>query len=233
MKLYHGTSERSAGIALAKGLHPRRKSKVKSVWAKAVSCRDAVYLTNSYALYFALNAVEDNSSDRAAILEIDTTLLDENLFAPDEDTMEQQGRERDDLPRSWDMLKRTRWYRDHLKDFTGAGQWKASLQLLGNCTYLGDIPASAITRVAYVCPQRAPTTCIQAMDAMITLPNYRFCGSKYRGLTKWIFNEDVGNDAPVSYGDIPGFGTRWSYELPPESERMGIDLIVPRHLERV
>lgn len=228
MKLYHGTSERLAADAMAHGLHPRRKSKRKSNW-KMTSARNAVYLTNAYALYYALNAVKD-SNDRPAILEIDISSLDPELFAPDEDTLEQQGRGRDHLPSGWTMQQRTRWYRDHLTDFTGADQWKASLRLMGNCTYLSDIPVHAIKRAAYICPERACQTCIVAMGANITLPNYRFCGPKYRAVTQWIFNDEP-DDKPVFYGEIPDFGACWSFMLPPESERAGITLMeyAPEH----
>jgi hypothetical protein len=223
MKLYHGTTEAFALEALKKGLRPRGRR--KSNWPDAASCKDAVYLTNAYPLYYAINATDPAMKTLPAIIEIDTLHLDEDLLAPDEDAIEQVTRRNNNpCPEGWSMLKRTRYFRDRLADYTGMDQWLTSLKALGNCTYLGTIPPEAMTRMAVIDPAKASTVCWMAMDAQIILPNYNICGAKYRALTKWIFNDDLGEDVPVKIGELPNFGAVSTFTLPPEAERDGIVL---------
>lgn len=233
MKLYHGTRENVAQQAVTKGLEPRGKK--RGNWRHTILSRnDAVYLTVCYAMYFAVNATKENQ--KAAIVEVDSNKLNPWLLAPDEDTLEQINRGRDKLPGSFDIKKRTQWYRKRLDNYTGRGQWEASIKALGNCCYLTAIPAEAITRIALIDLNEAPVLKILSMDPTITTMNYYILGRKYRGLTKWIFGDELGADAPIEKFPIDdliakGFNPsqaehmRYDYTLPPEKERTAIQVI--------
>ena len=116
MKLYHGTSERVARLALQEGLLPRDESGVESHWEDCPSGEEYVYLTVAYAGYFAMQATDRDEDGRWAIIEIDTDLLpdgDAHLY-PDEDFLEQATR-RQELPEDWgingaSMEDRTKWF---------------------------------------------------------------------------------------------------------------------------
>lgn len=151
MKLYHGTTIPSAAKALEEGLLPSAKTGV-SLWGKTVTSRpDAVYLTDTYPVYYAGHAVthlpEDETDRRCAIIEIDGEELDGFCLVPDEDALEQAYRGRDDLPVT-DLADRTAWYRDNLDRWAGTDVWQASLQTMGTCAVFDRVPAEAITRVA-------------------------------------------------------------------------------------
>lgn len=190
MKLYHGTGERAAKLALVEGIKPRGEHG-NSNWKRTIESNpNGVYLTDAYPLYFAFNAVKDG--ERAAVLEIDTDRLQEFFLVPDEDVLEQAGRRVDGI--SGSMKQRTRYYRSQQKLHIASDTWKKSLEAMGTCTYLGTIPPEAITRVVYVDPKLAPTLVLSATDAMIILANYRFCGPKYRNLTNMLFGNELEPD---------------------------------------
>jgi hypothetical protein len=186
MKLYHGTTEAVARKAMKDGLKPRI-STGKSNWKHTSESNPSmVYLTEAYAPYFAICAAEKN--EKLAIIEIDTEKLDEGLFYPDEDAI-QQGTTGNELGIKGKSPKaRTRWIRDHLNRFQE--YWKPSLHIIGNCAYKGIIPPSAITRV--VLNNRTNLKMEwQAIDPAITTMNYKFYGGKYRTLTQWYLGEKV------------------------------------------
>ena len=58
MKLYHGTTEKAARAALAEGLCPRCETGDSSNWDDHPSSAEHVYLTETYAGYFAMAATE-------------------------------------------------------------------------------------------------------------------------------------------------------------------------------
>jgi hypothetical protein len=216
MLLYHGTSEAAALVALKHGLKPRGKK--KGNWKHTILSRpDAVYLTQAYAPYYAMCVSKDKQ--RWAVLEVDTEKLDCFKLVPDEDALEQVTRGKDDVP--GDMTQRTRWYRQRLHEYNHLVE--LSLQALGNCCYLGDIPAQAITRVAFI-GEECPTFRLQAFDPTITILNYAICGAKYRGLTKWLFDIDLGDDTPTFRGKIEEH-EYWDWNIPPVSERSAIQII--------
>ena len=198
MKLYHGTSERVARLALQHGLQPRSESGVESQWDDHPSSPDHVYLTAAYAAYFAMQATE--KGERWAIIEIDTELLPSGLF-PDEDWLEQVSRSQD-LPEEWgingaSMEDRTKWFREHLWMFPH--MWKDSINGLGNCTHEGVIPPEAITRVSFIEPARNPSMTLMAIDPTITLLNYAICQSKYQNMIKWCMGDEVDTSAFLGF----------------------------------
>ncbi len=186
--LYHGTSEKCGRIALKEGLRPRGLA--KGNWEHSIpSHKDAVYLTNSYAPYYAMCAA-DVRDKLGAVIEINIHNLKLNpfKFAPDEDALEQIGRDgMDKLPKSWEMKQRTLHYRNNLHKYSSMANAEKSLKLLGNCCYMGDIPAEAITRVALIPIEEF----IMISDPTITLLNYHYMGNHYRALNEWIFTNEL------------------------------------------
>jgi hypothetical protein len=202
MKLYHGTSIAVARRAVVDGLKPRKMTKAGN-WDKSPSHPGAVYLTDAYPLYFGVQALETtyykvpegDGRHVAAVVEVDASRLSPFDLVPDEDVLEQVGRKHDDLPKGWTMRQRTTYYRNRLaSDYRNGEGWLKSLEAMGTCAHLGVIPASAITRVAFVdnrVPAGAHLMWI-ALDASISLINYRFMATKYRELTAKVFAGGAG-----------------------------------------
>lgn len=187
MLLYHGTTSAIATAALNNGLATRRSSGEPSRWPKHPSRPDAIYLTECYALYFAIHVLEVKDGCRLGVVEIDTDRLDQSRLAPDEDVMEQLGRYSGDEVKGT-ITQRTRWYKRRLHQFCGTDAVIMSLNAMGTCSYFGDIPASAITQVSLIDPRCAARLVSEAMDPTITIMNYVLCGEKYRELTAKAFN---------------------------------------------
>lgn len=207
MKLYHGTSERVARLAMTEGLCPRFESGVESVWEDHPSSEHYVYLTVAYAAYFAMQATE--KGERWAIIEIDTDLLPDDgtgcdHLYPDEDFLEQATRNQE-LPEDWglngaSMEVRTEWFRANLWRF--GHLWEDSIKGLGNCAHGGVIPPEAITRVSFVDPKGIGAMRFMAADPMISLMNYAFCQHKYKALTRWFMGDTV-DPADFGHGHYP------------------------------
>jgi hypothetical protein len=201
MKLYHGTTEAVARLALTDGLLPREEAEVETQWPDCPSRPDMVYLTNAYAPYFAGCATE-NVGDLLGIVEIDTEILFddyvtenglEDFLHPDEDFLEQATRSPESGPHlapfDATMHERTAFYREHLESFQQ--HWRDSLEALGNVAAKGEVPSECVTRIALIDPKKAPHVLQIGMDPCITLMNYAICGHKYRSLTNWIFGAEI------------------------------------------
>jgi hypothetical protein len=193
MKLYHGTSQTALAGILISGIRPRGK-RGKSNWKHSVeSNAECVYMTEGYGIHFACAAV-DPDSGAAAIIEVDTDRLNFMDILPDEDAIEQLSRGRDDLPKDWDMKKRTRYYRVKMVEY--AGKWPTSVKALGTACHRGVIPVSAITRVAKI-DFKANPTLRWASDPTISIGNYAIMAGYYRQLTRRIFGD------PIDVADLP------------------------------
>lgn len=202
MKLYHGTTERIAKLALTEGILTRNDSDHDGNWPKMDSSMFAVYMSLAYGPYFAVCATERSDDERCALIEIDTDLLNEFDLVPDEDAMEQGTRSGgdgaraiaeafdDDTLLTGNMHERTAWIRDNLECF--GEYWEWSINALGNCAYNGSIPPEAITRVTTFSP-RHPLV-FSVLDPCITVMNYRMCGDKYKALTRYFAGYEVTTD---------------------------------------
>lgn len=198
MKLYHGTSERHIERIMRRGLEPRGRN--NGNWKHTMLSRpDAVYMSNAYALYFAIQACRAKK-ERPAIFEVDTLLLNPFSLHPDEDFLEQATRKQGNAPLDGDMKSRTAFYRERLEDYQD--YWELSIEHMGNCCHIGTVPVRALTRLVTVDVKKQALLCWQALDPVISLLNYRFCKTKYRGMHKWIFDEPLGEDAPTELGGI-------------------------------
>lgn len=182
MRLYHGTTSRHLEAILKDGLLPRADR--KSNW-QAESCDEVVYLTKTYGLHFAATARQDKTED-LVIIEIDTDLLPdaEALFA-DEDALWfawRAGLMREQDIEDWvydePMEKQAQYFAGFLENFAHEGfTWDWSLKTIGNCTYKGTIPPSAITRV--VSYEAATGWWFAFHDPQVAPSNFKFCGPEY------------------------------------------------------
>lgn len=198
MKLYHGTSEKYLEAILARGLLPRRKR--GGNWMHSVgSNTNAVYLTSTYSIFFAQCALE--SKERLAIIEIDTDVLDVDQFAPDEDMLEQCSRQDSNLAcYGWSMKKRNIWFRKRIhSEFQHL--WEKSIAVMGVCSYFGEIPPFAITRVALL-PFEHPIR--WASDPVVCPANFQLAAGYYRNLTKLLFGE-TDFEKSLLWNFVPGF----------------------------
>lgn len=229
MKLYHGTSAQNARKILQSGLQPRKKR--TGNWRKTIlSHPNGVYLTDAYALYFALVAAKQGM---AAIIELESSRLNPFRMAPDEDVLAQingSNRVRGDEPLNWEsmnLFERTKFFRDHLNDYAGTDSWKASLKAMGTCCHMGSINTNAITRIAFIDTNEARQTSTFALDPMISIMNYKLVGHRYRALTKWVFGDPLGMDVPekVRFANPDGTVSQLEdFKLPDEMERRFITI---------
>lgn len=188
MRLYHGTSAAVGVVARARGLSPRRDVGRQNWAHTSPSHPRAVYLTDAYPLYFAVQAANNCRSPQThvAVVEVEADRLPK--LVPDEDVLEQVGRGQDDLPAGWTMRQRTVWYRNRLDDHAGRGTWEKSLEAMGTCAHLGAVPPEAITRVALVNLSEGAALLFEGMQPAICLANYKWCGEDYRKLTASIWD---------------------------------------------
>lgn len=197
MRMYHGTSESIARKVLIEGIRPRSQTGNKGNWENTVSsARDRVYLTDAYALYFGFSASQ--TGERWAVIEVETSRLDDSRFLPDEDFLEQatRGRRLDGYDaiqplglENQDMKTRTEWYRNHARLFQMF--WRLSLEHLGCFCYDGRIPPEAITRVVLFDPKKNDAIMQCSVDPSVSILNYRITGSKYRAMTKWLVGKHI------------------------------------------
>lgn len=200
MKLYHGTNGAWVGNIKRRGLEPRGLRKTRNNWLRVPhqSNHRCVYLTDSYAPYFAFNATRGRTP-ACAVVEIDSDRLDEDELFADEDCMEQLGRGKDDVPGN--MSERTLWYRDHQFEMSTADGdcWRYSLTALGTCSHRGTISPHAITRIASW-PHIPNVWMAFIWDCSITIINQQILGDRYRALTAKLFG-----DTPAPLTSMGGF----------------------------
>ena len=208
MLLYHGTTEAVARLALKEGLKPRSELGIDGNWDHTVTSNpDNVYLTSAYAAYFAYSATPNNEKvgdTKWGIVVVDTDLLDPDSMMPDEDWLEQvtrnstvpnddlydELREAGELKDAGDRMKaRTLWYREHLWAY--GHLWEESINGLGTAAYSGVIEPDAITQVSIFDPKLNHFIGSMAIDPMISVLNFKFCGDKYRALHEWLLGRDV------------------------------------------
>ena len=202
------------------GLLPRAVHR-RSNWRHTVeSNRHAVYLTNTYALYYAIQAGDNANAGRIAILEIDIDQLEYFQLVPDEDALAAVGRGNDQLPADWTLRQRTRHYRDRLKHY--AGKYDVSLDATGTCSYLGTIPATSITMVAFIDYKAAAGPCFIASDAQVSIQNFNLKGASHRAVINWIFNDRL--------PELTGFDKIMcddTVQLLKKTEWVGVEIVKP------
>lgn len=211
MKLYHGTNGAWVDNVLARGLEPRGNRAARNNWKHVAhqSNSRCVYLTDSYAPYFAVNASRGREP-LCGVIEVETNYLDTINLYPDEDALEQMGRGRDGV--SGTMSQRTIYYRNRQFEYSevdrdGTPAWQLSLRALGTCAHRGVISPRAITR-ALVWPHRPNAWMSLVWDPTITFINQRVCGNRYRALTAKLFGD--------STGGVDEFDRDWADRFDPD-----------------
>ena len=192
--LYHGTNGAWIDNILRTGLHPRGASQARNNWKHVPhqSNSKCVYLSDSYAPYFAFNAAR-GKRPVCGVVEVDLKKLDLNQLFADEDALEQLTRGRDGVAGT--MSERTLFYRKQQFNFIGTAPsghraWQMSLGALGTCVHRGPIPPAAITRaVTWPHAGRNLNLCF-VWDPTITVINQKICGDRYRALTAKLFGDE-------------------------------------------
>ena len=177
MLLYHGTSAKHLESVLTNGLRPRGDG--KGNWEEYPSRDDMVYLTNSYAFYFAACAESDDDS-RVLVVEIDTDRLAPQRFYPDEDYIARRVMREQGLP----LEQVHHQFKERLEEFRE--QWQDCLANMATCCYRGAIPPSAFTRYCLFDTAKRPTLWAMSFDnAPFVSTNH----NRYRTLTQWFFGD--------------------------------------------
>jgi hypothetical protein len=200
MRIYHGTTETVALLAMQQGISPRSRTGHKGNWEHTVDSHpEMVYLTSAYAPFFAMMAAEPD--EFWGIVEVETDKLVEVNLLPDEDYLahkssrnssfnhELQNAWDGDFPDGADVKRRAAWFRERLKECTFAYGWEDSIREMGNCAHEGVVPAHAITRVAIFDPRSNPCANIAAGDPSVSIMNYKLCGHSHREITKWFMKD--------------------------------------------
>lgn len=228
MLLYHGTSERHLSSILASGLRPRGRADGNWDANHVPSNPECVYLTDTYAPFFALNAAEDG--ERWAIIEVDSDRLNERNMRPDEDFLEQATRGiewREELLSGCSLAEATAAFRCVLHRY--ADMWRLSAEKMGTCAHHGAVPPEAVTRVALFDPRSNPYLAMAWSDPAISILNHMCCSSKYKALTRWMFEPvervllfDVDPIAAAVLGEGAAL-----LAIPPQvlAERSGLEVI--------
>lgn len=184
MKLYHGTSKKHLFGILQNGITPRSVNK-KSNWEEIPSNPSMVYLTNAYPLFFSAHASSEHGNI-GAIVEIDTSRLDDSNFLPDEDFISQanaayKGKNKKNVI--------TDVHRIRKELFGYQPYWENSLKRLGNCCHYGVIPAEAITRYCIVDWDKRKELVLNYTDYAVSITHYAIRGAFYRNVVKWFFGD--------------------------------------------
>lgn len=189
MLIYHGTNELVARKAINESLKPRICTG-KSNWKHTIESNpNLIYLTTTYAPFFALSCKKSN--EKFGIIEIDTDFLDVNNLFPDEDFIEQATRHEKGILgiKGNTIEQRTKWIRKNIEFFQPF--WEKSIKGIGNCAYKGIIAPSAISRISIFNLEKCAPMCMSAMDPSITILNYYICKQKYQTITKWFMGDKV------------------------------------------
>ena len=178
MKIYHGTSANNLESILKAGIRPRSVTNKETNFPNCPSHENYVHLTKVYAAYFGYNACE-NGED-VCIFEVDLNCLDKDFVCPDQDFIGTVLAHQNNT----DLIETTLsvepyFYRQYLQE---------SLDNLGTCCYMGEVPIEAITRYALINQKKNAQLLSIAMQPTITVINYKICGNYYQNLTQHIFD---------------------------------------------
>lgn len=208
MLVYHGTTLSAWNSIQVDGITPRKDAR-PSNFLEIPSNPDTVYLSDTYAPYFAFGTA-NASGDSAVVIELDSSDLNPKLLVADEDALEQVSRlSNDKLPRSMGMVERTLYYRSMTSQYALLGlgfDW--SMDRMGTGGYRGRISPCHFRRVAIIPPRGGRELPMQFLDCQVSVLNYMIMGRKYKAMTKAIFGEpypDFGEMEAI-YRPLPPVG---------------------------
>lgn len=221
MFLYHGTSAAAVPHILKEGIKPRQESGLLPNHDLIYNQGDpnCVYMSKGYASFFAAAAAGfvDEELAAAAMFEIDTDLLIEDLLVPDEEFIAPRTSyiwENDELSFQ-DIIVRSRIFMTACRE-----AWKNSLLSTGTCAYMGIIPPAAIKRVSYIDFQKMNFAMQNdILDISVSEEAFRIAACKYKMIDAWFF----GGKVEYGYGLISKEQHRQSAEYIKEFEKMWQD----------
>lgn len=202
--LYHGSSGNHHNAISFHGLRPRIETGISNWHGQYESHHEAVYLTDTYATYFAIQAHNDEpEADTFAmnlfVYEIDTELLNEKNLCADEDVLTLWARQ-ESSRLAWNgltdyALKMRMEDRRKQMQMVSA---ERSLNALGTCAHMGPIPLHAITRALVYSPQVASELVMRGDDPVINLKAFKFLGDEYKTYLRWLFRFDLENQGVIT-----------------------------------
>lgn len=200
--LYHGTYGQQHSDIQHNGLLPRMHTEIDN-WNGKPSRNDMVYLTDTYAPFYAHNAYA-KQPPRAlgcnlVIYEIDTHELEAGYLCADEDVLQQWARQSalesaKHLMLSNPMMEFVMGSQlDKMRQISAA----RSLDALGTCAHLGPIPNSAITRALFYGPDVAKKI-QESLDVVaVNTEHFEKHGDAYQQAMRWLFRFDLDNAGPL------------------------------------
>lgn len=171
MLLYHGTSAKHLDEIIEDGLKPTSLSVSTSHW-ECESNPNLVYLSDTYALYYALVAGMEHKED-AVVFKLDSPVC---TMYPDEDYMAQQ------YPFSHDLIGDTKSYRDTMFSLEKEKRIELSLESLNrlgtvSTPYVKPEQLLSYTRIPY---ESIMDIVMMECDPIITLMNHRYLSKSYQ-----------------------------------------------------
>jgi hypothetical protein len=186
MILYHGTTARHLRAIQRHGLLPRWKTG-ESNWSGDVESKEEfVYLTDAYAVYYAVGPAFDEARAPAdlLILKVD---VDENRLYPDEDFI------------VWALTEGNQDGQEELRPYINPreykGAWQMSLEHNGVVCTL-EVSPERILDYRIIARTEAELIFELGLESMPTPENYRLIGSHYRRCTEVLFEQ--GPEAALS-----------------------------------
>jgi len=176
MILYHGTTHKLLHSILSEGICPN----IHSNWDHTCSSKpDFVYLSSTYALYYAMEAT-NNLGGEPLLIQVE---VDEDNLYPDEDyiarlvvELEKKNGKQIDLIEATEQIELLVYQRF----------WKQSLEILGNVAHYGIISPKNIIQYRVITDKYIK---FNAVEPVISPANFLFCGQYYRSLIQYALGE--------------------------------------------
>lgn len=182
MILYHGTSTKHLDKMLTEGIKPTGVTGVKSLW-EVESAKDRVYLTSTYALYFAIHAAMKDDCD-AVVIEVD---VDENQLIPDEDFLAQVKYKDSEH----DLITLTELIRDDIpnySEFDNIQLAEASLNNLGTAS-IKEVKPEQIIRHVIVPNHHLADIVMSHCDPTISVMHHKVMSTLYQENMLALFDQ--------------------------------------------
>lgn len=182
MILYHGTSTKHLDKMLTDGIKPTGVTGVKSLW-EVESAKDRVYLTSTYALYFAIHAAMKDECD-AVVIEVD---VDENQLIPDEDFLAQVKYKDSEH----DLITLTKLIRDDIPNYSKFDTIQlaeASLNGLGTVS-IKEVKPEQIIRHVIVPNHHLADIVMSHCDPTISVMHHKLMSTVYKENMLALFDQ--------------------------------------------
>lgn len=188
--LYHGTGGQYHDVIMTNGLQPRSQTGQSNWHGRYQSSEHHVYLTDTYPLFFATQAL-DKEGYHCVLYEIDTTLLNRSLLCADEDVLalwmraeaQKLAGKNIDPKFTLDLVIADARKNMHMVSA------ERSLEAMGTCAYQGNIPLHAIRRALFITADKTAELILRGMDPVVNLSNFQFCGAEYKEAVQWLFQQ--------------------------------------------